>query len=175
MNFLNKLQPKIIIAVALIVGALMVVSAFIELQQSKREILHLLTEQSSSLIETVNQSSINALNSSEEIEYLIVERLFNNARLIKKLDSLNLLSRQKLIEIGKENALFRINIFNQNGTRVLSSRIPEENHPHGEENINRADELEPILKGGLDEYVIGLKEAEFTDGQRFAVAVSRAK
>ena len=87
MNFLNKLQPKIIIAVALIVGALMVVSAFIELQQSKREILHLLTEQSSSLIETVNQSSINALNSSEEIEYLIVERLFNNARLIKKLDS----------------------------------------------------------------------------------------
>jgi hypothetical protein len=93
MNFLNKLQPKVIIAVALIVGALMVVSAFIELQQSKGEILHLLTEQSSSLIETVNQSSINALNSSEEIEYLIVERLFNNARLIKKLDSLNLLTR----------------------------------------------------------------------------------
>jgi len=174
MNFLNKLQPKVIIAVAMIVGALMVVSAFIELQQSKREILHLLTEQSSSLIETVNQSSINALNSSEEIEYLIAERLFNNARLIKKLDSLNLLTRQKLIEIGRENALFRINIFNQNGTRILSSRIPEENHPHGEENINRADELEPILKGGLDEYVIGLKEAEFTDGQRFAVAVSRA-
>jgi len=174
MNFLNKLQPKVIIAVALIVGALMVLSAFIELQQSKREILHLLTEQSSSLIETVNQSSINALNSSEEIEYLISERLFNNARLIRKLDSLNLLTRQKLIEIGNENALFRINIFNQNGTRVLSSRIPEENHPHGEENINRADELEPILKGGLDEYIIGLKEAEFTDGQRFAVAVSRA-
>ncbi|MCW8804772.1 MAG: ATP-binding protein [Ignavibacteriaceae bacterium] len=174
MNFLNKLQPKVIIAVALIVGALMVVSAFIELQQSKREILQLLTEQSSSLIEIVSQSSINALKSSEEIEYLIAERLFNNARLIRKLDSLNLLTQQKLIEIGRENALFRINIFSQNGTRVLSSRIPEEDHPHGEENINRADELEPILKGGLHEYIIGLKEAEFTDGQRFAVAVARA-
>ena len=112
MNFLNKLQPKIIIAVALIIGALMVVSAFIELQQSKAEILHLLTEQSSSLIETVNQSSINALNSSEEIEYLIAERLFNNTRLIRKLDSLNVLTQQKLIEIGKENSLFRINVFN---------------------------------------------------------------
>jgi two-component system, NtrC family, sensor histidine kinase HydH len=174
MNFLSKLQPKIIIAVALIIGALMVVSAFIELQQSKAEILHLLTEQSSSLIETVNQSSINALNSSEEIEYLIAERLFNNARLIRKLDSLNVLTRQKLIEIGKENSLFRINVFNQNGTRVLSNRIPEEDHPHGEENINRSEELEPILKDGLDEFVIGLKKAEFTDEQRFAVAIARA-
>jgi PAS domain S-box-containing protein len=174
MNFLNKLQPKVIIVVALIVGALMVVSAFIELQQSKGEILHLLTEQSSSLIETVNQSSINALNSSEEIENLITKRLFNNARLIRELDSLNLLTHQNLVEIGKENSLYRINIFNQKGTRVLSNRIPEEEHPHGEENINRADELEPILKGGLDEYVIGLKEAEFTEGQRFAVAVARA-
>ena len=174
MHFLSKLQPKIIITVALIVGALMVISAFIELRQSKSEILHLLTEQSSSLIETVSQSSINALNSSEEIENLITERLINNARLIRALDSLNLLTQQKLVEIGKENSLYRINVFNKNGTRILSNRIPEEDHSHGEENINRADELAPILKGGLDEFVIGLKEAEFTDGQRFAVAVARS-
>lgn len=174
MNFLNKLQPKIIIAVAVIIGALMVVSAFIELQQSKDEILHLLTEQSASLIETVNQSSINALNSSEEIENLIAERLFNNARLIRKLDSLNLLNQNKLIEIGKENSLFRINIFNEEGMRVLSNRIPEEDHLHGEENINRSEELAPILKDSLSEFVIGLKEAEFSEGQRFAIAVARA-
>jgi len=174
MNFLNKLQPKIIIAVALIVGALMIVSAFIELQQSKDEILHLLTEQSASLIETVNQGSINALNSSEEIEYLIAERLFNNARLIRKLDSLNLLTQKKLIEIGKENSLFRINIFNKDGTRILSNRIPEKDHLHGEEKINRTDELAPILQEGLDEYVIGLKQAEFSDEQRFAVAIARS-
>jgi PAS domain S-box-containing protein len=174
MNFLNKLQPKIIIVVALIVSAIMIISAFIELRQSKAEILHLLTEQSSSLIETVSQSSINALNSSEEIENLITDRLINNARLIRALDSLNILTHQKLVEIGKENSLYRINIFNKDGTRVLSNRIPEADHPHGEENINRAEELAPILKGGLDEYVIGLKEAEFTEGKRFAVAVARA-
>ncbi|HEY6626110.1 MAG TPA: PAS domain-containing protein, partial [Ignavibacteriaceae bacterium] len=168
------MQPKIIIAVALIVGALMIVSAFIELQQSKDEILHLLTEQSASLIETVNQGSINALNSSEEIEYLIAERLFNNARLIRKLDSLNLLTQKKLIEIGKENSLFRINIFNKDGTRILSNRIPEKDHLHGEEKINRTDELAPILQEGLDEYVIGLKQAEFSDEQRFAVAIARS-
>lgn len=174
MNFLDKVQPRVIIAVAIIIGALMIVSAIIELKQSKEEILHLLTEQSSSLIETINQSSINTLNSSEEIENLVTERLFNNARLIRELDSLNLLTHQKLVELGKDNSLYRINIFNEDGTRVLSNRIPEKDHPHGEENINRAGELKPILRGDLDEYVIGLKEAEFADGQRFAVAVARA-
>lgn len=174
MDFLNKLQPKVIIAVALIVGALMIVSAFIELQQSKDEILHLLNEQSSSLIETIDQSSINALNSSLEIEYLIAERLLNNARLIRKLDSLNTLTHQKLVNIGKENSLFRINIFNKDGTRILSNRIPEQDHLHGEENINRYEELKPILENGLNEFIIGLKEAEFSDGQRFVVSVARS-
>ena len=174
MDFLNKLQPKVIIAVALIVGALMIVSAFIELHQSKDEILHLLNEQSSSLIETINQSSINALNSSVEIEYLIAEKLLNNARLIRKLDSLNTLTHQKLVNIGRENSLFRINIFNKDGTRILSNRIPEQDHLHGEENINRYEELKPILENGLNEFIIGLKDAEFSDGQRFAVAVARS-
>jgi len=174
MSFINNLQPKIIAFVALVVGVLMIASAFIELQQSKDEILHLLTEQSTSLIETINQSSINALNSSEEIENLIAERLLNNARLIRSLDSLNLLTRNKLISIGKENSLFRINVFDKNGTRILSSRVPELDHPHGEENINRFEELKPILTDGLDEMIIGIKQAEFSDGQRFAVAVARA-
>jgi two-component system, NtrC family, sensor histidine kinase HydH len=174
MSFINNLQPKIIAFVALIVGVLMIISAFIELQQSKSEILHLLTEQSASLIETIDQSSINALNSSEEIENLIAERLLNNARLIRSLDSLNLLTQQKLISIGKENSLFRINVFDKRGIRVLSSRVPELDHIHGEENINRFGELKPILKDGLDEIIIGIKQAEFSEGQRFAVAIARA-
>ena len=173
MSFINNFQPKIVAIVALIVGVIMVVSALIELQQSKEEILHLLTEHSTSLIETINQSSINALNSSEEIENLIAERLLNNARLIRNLDSLNLLTRNKLISIAKENSLFRINVFDKKGTRVISSRVPEFDHEHGEENINRFEELKQILKGGVDEIIIGIKKAEFSEGQRFAVAVAR--
>ena len=174
MKFLKNLHPKIIIAVALVVGALMIGSAVIELQQSKSEILHLLNEQSSSLIGTIVQSSINALNSSEEIENLIAERLFNNAALIRSLDSLNLLTHKKLIEIGNENSLYRINIFDKNGNRILSNRVPESDHSHGEENINRFEELKPILKDGLNRFVIGLKDAEYVDEQRFAVAIARS-
>ncbi len=174
MKFLKNLNPKIIIAVALVVGVLMIGSAIIELQQSKSEILHLLNEQSSSLIGTVIQSSVNALNSSDEIENLIAERLFNNAALIRRLDRLNLLTHNKLVEIGKENSLYRINIFDKNGNRILSNRVPEPGHLHGEENINRFEDLKPILKGDLNKLIIGLKDAEFTNEQRFAVAIARS-
>lgn len=152
----------------------MIISSYFELRQSREEIFHLLKEQSKSLIETISLSSVNTLNSGFELEDMITERLLNNASLIKNLDSLNLLSRKKLIEISDQNDLYRINIFDRKGNRVLSSRIPEEGHLHGPENVNRFEELKPILEGETEELIIGLKDAEYTDEKRFAVAVSRA-
>jgi PAS domain S-box-containing protein len=93
--------------------------------------------------------------------------------MIRKLDSLNVLTVDKLIEIGKENHLYRINIFDKQGDRILSSRIPEKGHIHPEGVINRYDELEPILSGRTDELIIGLKTASFSKEKRYAVAVSR--
>ncbi|MBT8387864.1 MAG: PAS domain-containing protein, partial [Ignavibacteria bacterium] len=122
----------------------------------------------------VTLSSINTLNSSIEIEDLITERLLNNARMVRRLDSLNSLSVDKLINIGRENNLFRINIFDKNGDRILSNRVPEEDHIHPEGKVNRYEELEPILSGETGELIIGLKTASFSDEQRYAVAISRA-
>lgn len=153
----------------------MIISSYFELRQSREEIFHLLKEQSKSLIETISLSSINTLNSGVELEDMITERLLNNASLIKSLDSLNLLSRKKLIEISDQNDLYRINIFDRNGNRVLSNRIPEEGHLHGPEKVNRYEEVGPILEGETEELIIGLKDAEYVDEKRFAVAVSRAK
>ena len=169
-----KLSPKAIISITLLIAAVMLISSYIELNQSKKEIYRLLYEHSSSLIESIIQSSKNTLNSSYEIEDLITQRLLDNARLVKKLDAVNSLTKDDLIKIGKKNNLYRINIFNNKGDRVLSNRIPEPDHIHGEENINRYDELSPILKKETNELIIGLKTAEFSDEERFAVAVARS-
>lgn len=174
MKFKFKLNPAAVILITIIIAVVMFTSAIVELNQSKKEIFQLLYEHSSTLIESIIQSSDNTLNSSFEIEDLITEKLLDNARLIRKLDSLNILTRDEIIKIGKMNKLFRINIFDKRGFRVLSNRIPEPGHIHGEENINRYDEIAPILKGETGELIIGLKNAEFSDEERFAVAVSRA-
>lgn len=153
----------------------MITSAYFKLKQGKSELYHILNEQSRALIETITESSVNTINSGFEIEDLITKRLLDNARLIRDLDEKGNLSQQQLIKIGKANDLYRINIFDKKGNRILSNRIPEPGHTHGEENINRYEELEPLLNGSSEELVIGLKEAEFNAGQRYAVAVRRAK
>ena len=169
-----KLNRSIIIAISLTIGIVMIASAYYELKQSKEEIYHLLHEQASSLIETISLTSINTLSSSYEIEGLIAERLMDNARLIKRLDSLNSLTQKKLIEIGIQNNLYRINVFDENGNRILSNRIPTKDHPHPEGNVNRYEEIEPILTGKTQELIIGLKNAQYSDEQRYAVAISRS-
>ncbi|MFN3693758.1 MAG: sensor histidine kinase [Ignavibacterium sp.] len=174
MKFQIKLPPKAVISISAIIALVMIISSYIELNQSKKEIYQLLYEHSSSLLQSVIISSENTLNSGFEMEDIITERLLDNARLIKKLDSLNALNKDELIRIGRKNNLYRINVFDKNGNRVLSNRIPEPGHIHGEDNINRYDELAPILTGETDEIVIGLKKAEYTDAERYAVAVSRA-
>jgi len=170
-----KVRPKILIFIALVVSIVMISSAYFELRQNKEEVFHLLTETAHSLSETITTSSINALNSSNELENLITERLLNNARMIRVLDSLNLLSHEKLIKIGKSNNIYRINVFDKNGDRVLTNRVIEsDDHVHGEENVNRYNEVEPILTGKTTELIIGLKQAMHVDEQRFAVAVARS-
>jgi PAS domain S-box-containing protein len=168
-----KLRTSAVIAITIVIGVVMITSAYFELQQGKSELYHVLNEQSDALIETITESSVNNINSGFEIENLITERLLNNAKLIRDLDTKGNLTRQTLTEIGKVNDIYRINIFDRTGNRILSNRIPEPEHHHGEENINRYEELEPILSGKTDELVIGLKEAEFNEGQRLAVAVAR--
>ncbi len=170
-----KVRPKILIFIALVVSIVMISSAYFELRQNKEEVFHLLSETAHSLSEIITTSSINALNSSNELENLITERLLNNARMIRVLDSLNLLSHEKLIRIGKENNIFRINIFDKKGNRVLTNRvIASDDHVHGEENVNRYDEVKPILDGFTNELIIGLKQAMHVEEQRYAVALARS-
>lgn len=173
MKYKLKLKPSTVILIAGIIALIMFTSSFIELNQSRKEMFQLLYEHSSALIESIIQSSDNTLNSSFEIEDLITDRLLNNARLIKQLDNFKSLTKSDLIKIADENDLYRINIFDKNGNRILTNRIPEPDHPHGDENINRSEELYPILNGDTDEIVIGLKPAQFIEGERFAVAVAR--
>ena len=84
-----KLSSRAILSITAIIAVVMISSSFIELNQSKKEIFNLLYEHSSTLLESIIKSSENTLNASFEIEDIITERLLDNARMLRKLDSLN--------------------------------------------------------------------------------------
>ena len=172
-RLISQVRPRYIIAVTLVIAAVMIISAVFELSQSKKELNQLMTEEASSLIETVTMSSANTVLSNEEIENLISQRLISTARMTSYLDSIQMLTQKDLEMIAIENDVFRINIFDRNGSKYMSSYIPDSSHLNVPSKHQPKDFFEPILKGEKDEIIIGLKEARHEEGERFAVAVRR--
>ncbi|MFZ4622227.1 MAG: ATP-binding protein [Bacteroidota bacterium] len=173
LRYLSELKTRTIIAVTIIVAALLLSSAYFELQQSRQELFHVLEEHSRSLAGTIANSSANIVLSTDQIEAQLSERLLNNARLIALMDSLGQLDAKTLTSIARRNGIFRVNIFNKKGNKILSNHAPEPMFGAMQPNGNSRLMLNRILSGDENEIVVGLKESRFGAGHRFAVAVRR--
>ena len=173
MKFAFNIRPHILIAVTVSVGVLMIFSAFWELDRSKHELSHVVHEEAVSLVEAIHQSSVNTILATDQIEAILAERLINNAWFVAYLDSAGLLTPGRLAGIAAANRIYRINILDRHGRRVMSNHSPEPGHRVLAQRHQPADIIGPILRGETATMVIGLKEARFEDGQRYAVAVRR--
>jgi two-component system, NtrC family, sensor histidine kinase HydH len=172
-SFLSVIHPWYIISIAFVIASVMVSSAFLELSQSEKELHLLMKQEAESLIETIDMSSVNAVLSNEEIEEQIGQRLLSSARMIARLDSLQVLTAPVLEKIAIENNLFRINIFNRQGEKITSNAHPDSVHESGFPKHSPREFIQPILTGEKEEVIIGFKEARVEKGDRFAVAVKR--
>jgi PAS domain S-box-containing protein len=173
MKYLTHIQSRYIIAVTIAMALLMFGSAFIELRQSRNELLHVLREHSLSLAETIERSSSNVVLSTEQVELQMTDRLLNNAFYIAQLDSSGHLTQPLLQKLCSANSIYRINIVNKHGIRILGSHMQRVDHMSLKEKNNPLETLRPILDGETDQLIIGLKQARFEEGQRFAVAIKR--
>lgn len=162
------LKARHLIFIFLILAILMVSSALIELKQSKRELLDLMTEQAHTLLESVITSSRNTLMTNWMMEDLIDERLLNNASIIRNWYEKGQINQSLLSTLAAQNNLHRINIFSADGRKIYSS------HPqvHEVETTDAEDMLRPIFKGEVDTLFIGLREARYQQGYRLAVALA---
>jgi signal transduction histidine kinase len=167
------IQPRFVVAATVAVAVLMIGTALIELRQAREELYHLMGEGALALAETIDRSGANNLLSMDKIEDLLAGRLLDNAMYIAQLDGAGLLRSGDLASYAAKHHLYRINIFNRRGARIMSSHSPSVLHSTLPEKFSPADVLSPILQGKADHLVIGLKEARLEQGQRFAVAVRR--
>ncbi len=173
MKFLFNIQPRYIVAIAVTVMLVMIVSAFIELNQSREEIFLLLKQEASSIAETIDRSGMNNILATQELERSIADRLFNNAIYIARFDSMGALNQRTLREFCTQNNIFRINIFDKTGRRILSSHKKDIEHELLPEKYSPIQFIKPILDGKVNRLTIGLKDARYESGQRYAVAISR--
>ncbi|NUN71081.1 MAG: cache domain-containing protein, partial [Bacteroidetes bacterium] len=174
-RLLQSIQPKYVILITLFAAVLMFGTAVLELNQSRSEIIHLLREHALSIAETIANSSSNIVSSGDEIEAQMAERLLNNALLIARLDSIRPVTAGELRSIAAANHIYRINILDRHGVRVVSNHPPEPHQRSLRPKHAPADFIGPVLRGEERTLIIGFKQARFEQGERFAVAVRRAR
>jgi two-component system sensor histidine kinase HydH len=175
-KFQRHIQPRLLLLAVSAVALLMFGTATLELRQSREELYHVLSEHALSLASTIAHSGENNLLSTERLEDLLTERLLNNAYYIAYLDSAGLLrDNAELAAIATANRLFRVNIYNIRGAKVLASHTEAPEHAGLGEKNSPATILAPIFRGETNRLVIGLKEARVEEGQRYAVAVRRTR
>ncbi|MEN8194094.1 MAG: ATP-binding protein [Bacteroidota bacterium] len=172
MNKLNKIfiKPKILLLIFLSVAILVISSAYYELNQSKKEMLHLMSTESHSLLEMVLVSSEEVLYASNEVEEEIQKRLLNNANAVKILLEKSKINNTILNRIARENEINRINILSRAGNRLYSSHLDRVHDDPSEDYIKK--NLTPIFNDETDTLIIGLKKARADEGMRYVVAIA---
>lgn len=162
---IDIVQPKYILVIVIILMGMMIAMGLYEISASKQGIMHILREEAVSLAEAISIMGDNSLVCFGEIEYLVTERLLNNARLLERLDSESVLSAEMLRDIAEQNTIHGIRVYNGDGSIILDSHAQEEPVPPQLWTL-----IEAFLSSDEDEIVITLDEAD-----RFAVAVRRRK
>lgn len=167
-NFL--IQPRILISIFVVIVIVVFSSAFIELNQSKKEMFELLEKEGDSLLETILISSRSALISYNKIEDEVKKRLLNNANTIRMLVERGVINNSFLRKFAKENNIYRINIFNHKGEKIYTSHEDIHHQYLSPDTVKKY--LKLIFEGKKDTLILGIKQARFLAGQRYAVAVS---
>ena len=170
---ISLLKPKNIIFVSTALIIIIIASTIYEYNANKNEIYHLLNEYSSSILNVVTKSSENSIFSDSEMENLLAQHLLGVAKNVARLDSLNLLNNDLLVQIGNENEVFRINVFNNEKERVFSNAGNDSIHQSMKGKYSPDTYLAPLYDGSETEIIIGLKEARIEKGNRFAVGITR--
>ena len=167
-------KPGYLTFIALFVAVILIFPSYFELQKNKEEIYRLLNEFSASLIYTISVNSSNTILSEQEIDNLLTNHLLGVARTVKRLDSISVLTDEDLEKIARESDVYRINIFDKKGTRIISNMSLDTVRKTEHKKQESDDYIMNIIEGKDTEIIIGLKEAKYESGNRFAVAVSRA-
>jgi two-component system sensor histidine kinase HydH len=175
MNYLRRSknilkQSPILIVIFLSVALLMISSALIELQQSKKELYNLMSEESHSLLQSLIVSSQNILQANEHVELLTRERLLNNANQIKILYEQERISNEILQRISQVNNIYRIIVCNRYCKIIYSNYLDPAFAEESQEDLTNI--LTPIFQNGEDTVFFSYKKPGEKEGFHYVTALS---
>lgn len=164
-------NPRYIAAVIVVLALLMIVISVWVIHRAQSNMLWVMEKEGVALIESIIQSSRNAMRADALLRETISERLIDNARQADHLLESSGAGRRLLTQMVRENGLLSIEVFDGGGRRIVST-IPS---GVAEADSAARERLSPILDGGYGVQVLGYEEGIQGGGERYAVAVARAE
>lgn len=164
------LRPRYLAALAAVLIALVGALAINELRAARAVIAEAMEGGAALLVEAIARAGENAIRADAQVEAVTAARLLGHARLLRELDRGGQLSDTLLARLAEETGVYRINVFDAAGRRVM----PNVHLDHGAGLPDAVPpELADLLTGRAEETIIGFREGRFHEGQRFAGAVRR--
>jgi two-component system sensor histidine kinase HydH len=164
------IQPKYILAIAIVLIAVLVGMGFYELSASNRDLMTVLQEEATSIAEAINIMGEKSLLSFDEMMDLISNRALNNARLLEMIDYNGHLNDKILKEIIERNEIYQVFVVNRDGQVIFNMGEDKESNTIG--TAMSDSKFRSLLDGVENEVVIDL----YNDGSdSFLVSVYRRK
>jgi len=139
---------------------------------TERELRRLLEVNAFTLAESLARTAAFSLESYELLQDETVERLTASAQLVAHLEADGRLQAAKLGALAESLGLFRVHVVDRTGRLVMASHPPAAGATAPRD--LGPDVLGPLLRGQVEELVLGFRDSRFGEGKRFAVAVARS-
>jgi two-component system, NtrC family, sensor histidine kinase HydH len=167
------LPPKYLAGLFVFMIAIFLGTILFEYQYRKSEIEHIMREEAAVLIHALTEGADNAITGYNENSSLLTGSLFNQLRLLDRIDKKTALTSADLTDIAGSGGMYRINIFDRHGRRIAFN-TPSDHEPMAQQ-CDPKQQLQPIFSGQTDSLVIGIRESASQRGPRLVVAIARSR
>ncbi len=144
----GTLRPKFIISLVAILAFLGIVVGYIEINQSRKDVMALLRKEAETVTEALSVSAENAVQAYGEIEAYIENHLFNTALLLNHLEKEKSLSQAGFETLMRESGVAKA-FYVTAGGNIKNFAYPE-TAIHGFKSEKVADFIEPLLTQNID-------------------------
>jgi two-component system sensor histidine kinase HydH len=173
-RFLANVRLRYVVIITLLLALILFLIALFGIRQSKSNMLRVMEEEGTALLEGVILSSQNTVRANTLVEELIGERLRDIAHLVDRTEKQGGITNAALEGIVREGNFSRIDFLDQNLNLEYSSHISEK-EIYEDSTTSVIPSLLSILEGGEKEVVFGIEAKTLLAEKSYAAAVERSK
>jgi two-component system sensor histidine kinase HydH len=173
-KFLANIRLRYVVVITLLLALILILIARFGIRQSKSNMLRVMEEEGTALLEGLVLSSQNTVRANALVEELVGERLRDIANLVNHMERDGRASNVALEGIVRESNLSRIDVVDEGMNLKYSSHLTDRNI-YEDSTTSVVPSVSAIIGGEEEEVVFGIEAKSILAEKSYAAAVKRFK